>query len=96
MSTKVPRRVATDPDVIRFAFESPPGDPGRVRCARCREDLTLHQPDLQSPGRLLGICGGCRRWYLVVMGPGRDSALMVVVPEDRELRAAWESPGGPA
>ena len=41
-------------------------------CPRCEEDeeidLDLHQPDLQQPDRILGICPCCGAWYLLVCG----------------------------
>ena len=91
MSSKAPRRVAAHLDVIPFHFEAPPADLDWVRCSRCRDHLSLHQPDLQSPARLLGICDGCRRWYLVLMAPGLASAMMVVLPEDQAFQAAWDA-----
>ena len=94
MPPKLPRRLAAELDVIPFAFASPPGDLDWVRCARCCSRLALSQPDLQSPARLLGVCEGCRRWYLIVMEPDLGSALMVVLPESREFQAAWESHEG--
>ena len=90
MKNKIPRCVAAQLDVIPFEFEVPPGDLDWVRCNRCDTHLSLHQPDLQSPSRLLGICDGCRRWYLVLMEPGLKSAIMVVVQEDKAFLSTWD------
>jgi hypothetical protein len=34
-------------------------------CSHCSLPLSLSQPDVDLPGRLLGICERCKRWYLV-------------------------------
>jgi hypothetical protein len=36
-----------------------------VPCAKCQASLNFHQPDVQRPHRLLGVCGDCETWYLV-------------------------------
>jgi hypothetical protein len=36
-----------------------------ISCPRCGADLSLHQPDLDQPQRLLATCPECRSWYLV-------------------------------
>ena len=94
MFSKAPRRVAAHLDVIPLEFAAPPADLDWVRCAHCHEHLDLHQPDSQSPARFLGVCEGCRRWYLVLIGPGHASAMMVVLPESQEFQAAWEAHEG--
>jgi hypothetical protein len=33
-------------------------------CPQCEAQLTLHQPDLELPDRLLAICDECKSWYL--------------------------------
>jgi hypothetical protein len=33
--------------------------PDPLRCLNCRAPLELSQPDIDSPGRLVGVCHGC-------------------------------------
>jgi hypothetical protein len=40
--------------------------------------MTLHQPDLNLPDRLLATCGECRAWYMIFLGPG----LMIRLPDE--------------
>jgi hypothetical protein len=47
-------RLVTDPD-------SPLG----VECPSCRDLLTVHQPDVEGPDRLLGVCPACHDWFLI-------------------------------
>jgi hypothetical protein len=55
-----------------------------AQCPRCLEALTVHQPDVELPDRLLGICMKCRGWFLI------DAAVGVIVrlPDQAELRDA--------
>jgi hypothetical protein len=94
MFSQAPRRVVAQLDVIPFVFESPPGELDWVLCNQCRARLDICQPDIQSPARLLGICSGCLRWYLILMEPGLTSALMVQMPENESFQVAWESHAG--
>jgi hypothetical protein len=34
-------------------------------CLACGEPLEFHQPDLDLPDRLLGICLACKVWFLI-------------------------------
>jgi hypothetical protein len=34
-------------------------------CPHCSEPLSLSQPDMDSPERLLGICELCERWFFL-------------------------------
>jgi hypothetical protein len=52
------------------------------RCPCCRRPLTLHQPDPDCPDRLVGICEGCRTWFIINAATG----VMVRLPGDQELR----------
>lgn len=46
-------------------------------CRACDELLTLHQPEEDAPGHLLGTCGGCGAWFLVeVLDEGREAYLI--------------------
>ena len=34
-------------------------------CSRCRQEMELHQPDINQPDRLLGICPDCGDWVMI-------------------------------
>jgi hypothetical protein len=51
-------------------------------CPTCHERLSLHQPDVDSFDRLLGICPTCGGWFLVDFSPG----VMVRLPDMAVLR----------
>jgi hypothetical protein len=59
-------------DLTRF------DDLSRVRCSRCQSSLDLHQPDVERPERLLGMCEDCRSWFLMAI----DEGFMIRLPED--------------
>ena len=44
-----------------------------VECPTCRTPLELHQPDIEQPDRLLGICRNCHGWALVQSEPDGSS-----------------------
>ncbi len=53
---------------------------GRIdeaRCDRCRDPLEMHQPDVASPDRLIGTCGGCHGWFLI----DAEAGLMLRLPD---------------
>jgi hypothetical protein len=64
-------RLGTDPD----------HRPG-LRCPSCHDRLALHQPDVEAPDRLLGVCPKCRGWFLADIAPG----VMVRLPDPAALR----------
>ena len=63
------RRVLAPLDVLPFPGLLEAG--AAVPCLHCSSPLTLHQPDAESPDRLLGVCEGCKHWYLVDLLPGQ-------------------------
>jgi len=79
MHPNSPLRVPAVLDV--YPFSEPPGDLAWVRCVNCSESLTLHQPDLDSPDQLLGVCGACKRWVLIELVPDQPEAVMVPLPK---------------
>ncbi len=52
-----------------------------LQCPSCDHGLMLHQPDVESPDRLLGICPACRGWFLAEMNPG----VMIRLPDPAVL-----------
>ena len=61
-------------------------DVPRVKCMSCNLRLELHQPDPESPERLLGICERCRNWYVLDLVQDDNEAVMVHIPEAKHLR----------
>jgi hypothetical protein len=60
---------------------APDAYPG-LRCPSCDDLLAVHQPDVELPDRLLGVCAECRAWFLI------DSAVGVMarLPDRDALR----------
>jgi hypothetical protein len=95
MIARNPLRITTELAVIPFSAGTPPVDLDWLACGDCHFGLETHQPDPQAPGRMLGTCDNCGRWYLILMEPDMASALMVALPETKSLHAAWDEHGGP-
>ncbi len=77
-------RVTADLHFLRFpaVFEHPV----RAQCLNCSSDLTLHQPDMDTPERLLGVCESCKHWYLIDLVPDVSQGVMVWLPEKEVVR----------
>jgi hypothetical protein len=56
-------------------LETDPDDPSGTRCPGCHEPLAIHQPDLERPDLLLGICPECQGWFLIDATAGVMSRL---------------------
>jgi hypothetical protein len=69
-------------DVIKLAVD--PSHPTEARCPACQELLTVHQPDVELPDRLLGVCPECRVWLLIDATVG----VMIRLPHPGALRDA--------
>jgi uncharacterized protein YbaR (Trm112 family) len=67
-------RLLTDPDHLPA-----------ILCPDCQDLLTIHQPDIESPDRLLGVCPECRAWFLVEDTHG----IMVRLPDQDALREGY-------
>jgi hypothetical protein len=61
-----------------------PHDPAGYQCLRCQSILTIHQPDVDLPDRLLGTCRECRCWFLVNAGSG----ILVRLPDQDAFKEA--------
>jgi len=92
-------------ELTMHRFSTAPGDIDEGCCLACDKYLDLHQPDVGSPDRLVGICEQCGRWYLIDVTPETDEAVMVLLPEGDSVQDALaasesvveaETPGGPA
>ena len=60
-----------------------------VRGTCCDRTLNVHQPDLEDPGRLLGVCPGCGRWSAIRI-EAEGFLLLLELPECPET--LWEDP----
>ncbi len=61
-------------------------DPLAAECLNCATDLTLHQPDMNTPERLLGVCESCKHWYLIDLVPDVSQGVMVWLPDNEVVR----------
>jgi hypothetical protein len=59
-----------------------------VSCLGCRGDLKVHQPDDESPDRLLGTCPDCGAWHLMDRIAGGRFSLVLLPRRDSPRRAA--------
>ena len=79
------KKVSAKLDILRFdlVVETPP----RARCLNCSAPLSLSQPDLKSPDRLLGICGQCRHWFLIDLVPDSSAGILCRLPDIEVIRS---------
>jgi hypothetical protein len=63
-------------------------DLGDGGCLACDGSLDLHQPDADSPDRMVGVCMKCARWYLLDSIPGTEEVLLVLLPDGEALQKA--------
>jgi len=79
------KKVSAPLDVLHFpaAIASPKGP----SCLNCSCPLSLSQPDLDLPERLLGICEQCKHWFLIDMVPHEGEGTMVRLPEAQVIRS---------
>ena len=60
-----------------------------LHCPDCQIPLDLHQPDEDQPTQLLGTCGGCSKWFLLVeIEPNWNETLLFALPCADNIRAA--------
>jgi hypothetical protein len=58
-----------------------------VCCLNCGAPLEVHQPDSEDPGRFIGTCDQCGRWYLLDWVPLTVEGVMLMLPSHEELQA---------
>ena len=73
------------------AVQPCPQDATWVCCLNCNAPLAIHQPDAEEPGRFVGTCDGCGRWYLLDWIPRSAEGLMLMLPTYEELQATVKS-----
>jgi hypothetical protein len=78
------KKVPTELDVLLFpaALERPV----RARCLNCDLPLSLSQPDLNSPERLLGVCKQCKHWFFIHLIPDQTKGLLFRLPDIQVIR----------
>ena len=65
-----------------------------ICCPRCENPVVLHQPDSDTPDRLLATCDDCKSWFLA-NGDGTVLVPLPIVPADathsdvNRLRISW-------
>ena len=78
------KKVSTHLDVLHFpAPVEKTKDPS---CLNCSSPLSLSQPDLDMPDRLLGICEHCKNWFLIDIVADQGEGTMVRLPEAQVIR----------
>ena len=76
-------------------FSSLPEDLDDGGCLACEGSLDLHQPDIGSPNRMVGVCVNCGCWYLLDLIEGSNEAVMVRLPDGKSvLESLWANPTG--
>ena len=86
METNRPvRKVTANLEILRFPtpFASSVG----ANCLNCSWPLSLSQPDLNSPERLLGVCEQCKHWFLIDLIPEQSEGIIARLPETQIIRS---------
>jgi hypothetical protein len=78
------KKVSAELDVLRF----PSADQHRIEahCLKCSSPLSLFQPDLSTPERLLGVCERCKHWFLVDLIPDLTEGVLSRLPDIEVIR----------
>jgi hypothetical protein len=85
------KKVSAELDVLKF----PSAVEHRIaaQCLTCSLPLSLFQPDLNSPERLLGICEQCKQWFLVDLIPDLTEGVLWRLPDIEVIRQlSFDSP----
>jgi hypothetical protein len=69
---------------------TPPSPCDSPPCPHCGSTMTVHQPDLRHPERLLGVCEACASWCLMDLSPDEAEWLIDLLPAG-DVRAAWRA-----
>jgi len=57
----------------------------RLDCRNCQSPLEIHQPNPNQPGKFLGTCPECGSWFRMEVIEGDGRALVIRLPESREV-----------
>src|SRR4051812_11712967 len=77
-------RVPASLDVLHFPASAL--KPVGALCLNCSSSLTLHQPDTDSPERLLAVCEHCKHWFLIDLLLDVSEGVMVRLPDTEVIR----------
>ena len=69
-------------------FPTPPEALAGAGCLSCSGALSLSQPDLDSPERLLGVCGRCSGWFLIDLILDLGEGIISGLPDMQVIREA--------
>jgi hypothetical protein len=69
-----------------FHFLAPVEHPVRPNCLNCSLPLSLSQPDINAPERLLGVCEQCKRWFLIDVLRDMPEGFLFRLPDARVIR----------
>jgi hypothetical protein len=78
------KKVPTELHVLRFPAVVK--RPVRAHCLNCDSPLSVSQPDLSSPDRLLGVCKHCKHWFLIHLIPDQTEGLLCRLPDIEVIR----------
>ena len=78
------KKVPTELHVLRFPAIVE--HPVRAHCLNCDVPLSLSQPDLSSPDRLLGVCKQCQHWFLIHLMPDQTEGFLGRLPDIELIR----------
>jgi hypothetical protein len=78
------KKVSADMDLLRFPTAVQ--GPIRARCVNCSLPLSLSQPDMNSPERLLGVCEQCKHWFLIDLIPNQTRGILCRLPDIKLIR----------
>ena len=85
------KKVPAQLDVLRFPV--PNTQPIGPLCLKCSLPLSLSQPDLNSPERILGVCERCKGWFLIDLIPDQTEGLLWGLPDIEAIRhLSFEDP----
>jgi hypothetical protein len=101
VSSSRPAQAGTTLSTVGFLVRTLTTEQGSrpLCCPDCQLLFNLLQPDENEPGRLLGTCDGCSKWYfLVELEPDWRRTILVELPAgeviERKLAEAKASASG--
>jgi hypothetical protein len=78
------KKVSAESHVLRFPVATE--RPVKAHCLNCSLPLSLSQPDLHSPGRLLGVCPQCKRWFFIHLILNQTEGFLWRLPDIDRIR----------
>jgi hypothetical protein len=80
----VVKKVTAELEMLHFpaAVEQSIG----AHCLSCSLPLSLSQPDLDTPSRLLGVCEHCKHWFFIELIPEQTEGVLWRLPDIETIR----------